>query len=206
MKKKRKKIPSPSEQFWGHLCFRMTRYWVMKQGGGFPYYTRVEHLIYQVRPTIIMFSLRFEIFTYRQTTDIKWTLLHIGPFVLLKQEAGIQVGDIIVQVNKTDCKWGDHTSVVSLIRKTDASVTIDVVTPVSLKEIAEIYNCKLTKNEQVATSDYGSSVGSESSDSSRNSTLTGVYSLTGSTSSGSASCTASRHSVVLATGNSSILW
>lgn len=122
------------------------------------------------------------------------------------KEAGIQVGDIIVQVNKTDCKWGDHTSVVSLIRKTDASVTIDVVTPVSLKEIAEIYNCKLTKNEQVATSDYGSSVGSESSDSSRNSTLTGVYSLTGSTSSGSASCTASRHSVVLATGNSSILW
>lgn len=52
MKKKRKKIPSPSEQFWGHLCFRMTRYWVMKQGGGFPYYTRVEHLIYRVRPTI----------------------------------------------------------------------------------------------------------------------------------------------------------
>lgn len=156
--------------------------------------------------TYHMFGLGFEIFTFRQTTDITWTLLHIGPFVLLKQEAGIQVGDIIVQVNKTDCKWGDHTSVVSLIRKTDASVTIDVVTPVSLKEIAEIYNCKLTKNEQVATSDYGSSVGSESSDSSRNSTLTGVYSLTGSTSSGSASCTASRHSVVLATGNSSILW
>ncbi|XP_068725631.1 rhophilin-2-B-like isoform X1 [Montipora capricornis] len=122
------------------------------------------------------------------------------------KEAGFQVGDIIVGVDKTDCKWGDHTSVVSLIRNTDTSVSIDLVTPTSLKEIAEIYNVKLARDEQVVTSDYGSSISSESSNSSPSSTLNGVYSLTGSSSFGSTRGTPSHHSAVLATGNESILW
>ena len=95
---------------------------------------------------------------------------------------------------------------VSLIRNTDTSVSIDLVTPTSLKEIAEIYNVKLARDEQVVTSDYGSSISSESSNSSPSSTLNGVYSLTGSSSSGSTRGTPSHHSAVLATGNESILW
>ena len=126
----------------------------------------------------------------------------------LKQEAGIQVGDIIVGVNETDCKWGDHAFVVSLIRKTETCVTLDIVTPKSLKEIADIYNVKLARDEQIVTSDYSGSAGSSSSSSSssRHSSLKGVYSLTGSTSSGSRPGTPSRHSAVLQMGNESILW
>lgn len=123
------------------------------------------------------------------------------------KDAGIQVGDIIVAVNKKDCKWGDHPSVVSLIRNTESCVTLDIVTPGSLKEIAEIYNVKLARDESVVTSDYSGSIGSHSSSSSRNSfTLNGVYSLTGSNSSGSRPSTPVHHSVVLETGNESILW
>ena len=110
-------------------------------------------------------------------------------------------------MNKKDCKWGDHPSVVSLIRNTESCVTLDIVTPGSLKEIAEIYNVKLARDESVVTSDYSGSIGSHSSSSSRNSfTLNGVYSLTGSNSSGSRPSTPVHHSVVLETGNESILW
>jgi len=122
------------------------------------------------------------------------------------EEAGIQVGDIIIGVNNADCKWGDHTSVVSLIRNTETCVALDIVTPSSLKEIAEIYNVKLARDEQAVTSDYSGSIGSHSSSSSRNSTLNGTYSLTSSSSSGSRPVTPVRHSAVLETGNQSILW
>lgn len=133
-------------------------------------------------------------------------ILSYMSFFFYQQEAGIQVGDIIVGVNEKDCKWGDHASIVSLIRNTETCVTLRLVTPSSLKEITEIYNVKLVKDEQVVTSDYSGSIGSGSSSSSRNSTLNGVYSLTGSSSSGSRPGTPSRHSAVLQTGNESILW
>ena len=97
----------------------------------------------------------------------------------------------------------------SLIRNTETCVTLDIVTPKSLKEIAEIYNVKLARDEQIVTSDYNSgSAGSSSSSSSssRNSSLKGVYSLTGSISSGSRPGTPSRHSAVLEMGSESILW
>lgn len=123
------------------------------------------------------------------------------------QDAGIQVGDIITSVNEKDCKWGDHPFVVSLIRNTETSVTLVIVTPCSLKDIAELYNVKLARDDQVVTSDYGDSNGSQSSGSSRNSTLNGVYSQTSSSSSGSTrSGTPVRHSSVLEMGNESILW
>ena len=119
----------------------------------------------------------------------------------------MQVGDIITSVDETDCKWGDHPFVVSLIRNTETSVTLDIVTPCSLKDIAELYNVKLAREYQVVTSDYGDSNGSQSSGSSRNSTLNGVYSQTSSSSSGSTrSGTPVQHSSVLETGNESILW
>lgn len=85
-------------------------------------------------------------------------------------------------------------------------MTLDIVTPGSLKEIAEIYNLKLAKDEHVVTSDYSGSVGSHSSSSSQNSTLNGLYSLTSSNSSGSRPSTPVRHSAVLESGNESILW
>ncbi|KAL9974981.1 hypothetical protein ACROYT_G012093 [Oculina patagonica] len=123
------------------------------------------------------------------------------------KDAGIQVGDIITSVNETDCKWGDHPFVVSLIRNTDTSVTLDIVTPCSLKDIASLYNVKLSREDQVVTSDYSGSIGSQSSASSRNSTLNGLYSKSSSNSSGSTrSSTPSRHSSVLEMGNESILW
>lgn len=110
-------------------------------------------------------------------------------------------------MDEIDCKWGDHPFVVSLIRNTDTSVTLTVVTPSSLKDITELYNVKLAREDQVVTSDYSDSNGSQSSGSSRNSTLNGVYSQTSSSSSGSASSgTAVRHSSVLEMGNESILW
>ena len=123
------------------------------------------------------------------------------------QDAGLQVGDIITAVNKKDCKWGDHPSVVSLIRKTDTSVTLDFVTPCCLKDIALLYNVKLAREDQVVTSDYSDSIGSQSSGSSRNSTLNGLYSQTSSSSSGSTRAgTPARHSTVLDMGIQSILW
>lgn len=110
-------------------------------------------------------------------------------------------------MNETDSKWGDHPFVVSLIRNTDASVTLDIVTPCSLKDIAALYNVKLAVEDQVVTSDYSDSIGSQSSASSRNSTLNGLYSQPSSSSSGSTrSSTAARHSSVLEMGNESILW
>lgn len=124
------------------------------------------------------------------------------------KDAGVQVGDVITGVDNTDCKWGDHSFVVSLIRNTETCVTLDIVTPSSLKEIAEIYNVKLARDDQVVTSDYSGSIGSRSSSSSRNSTLNGLYSLTGSThsSTGSRPGTPVKHSAVLETGNESIMW
>ena len=124
------------------------------------------------------------------------------------QDAGIHVGDIITSVEDVDCKWGDHPFVVSLIRNTDASVTLSIVTPGSLKEITELYNVKLAREDQVVTSDYSDSNGSQSSGSSRNSSLNGVYSQTSSSSSGSTRSRTPnvRHSSVLEMGNESILW
>lgn len=96
----------------------------------------------------------------------------------------------------------------SLIRNTDASVTLDIVTPGSLKDIATLYNVKLATEDQVVTSDYSESIGSQSSASSRNSTLNGLhYQASSSSSSGSTrSSNATRHSSVLEMGNESILW
>lgn len=123
------------------------------------------------------------------------------------QDAGIHVGDIITSVDEIDCKWGDHPFVVSLIRNTDSSVTLGIVTPGSLKAITELYNVKLAREDQVVTSDYSDSNGSQSSGSSRNSTLNGVYSQTSSSSSGSTRSGApARRSSVLEMGNESILW
>ena len=123
------------------------------------------------------------------------------------QDAGIRVGDIITSVDETNCKWGDHPFVVSLIRKTDSSVTLSVVTPRSLKEITELYNVKLAREDQGVTSDYGDSNGSQSSGSSRNSTLNGAYSQTSSSSGSTRSRTPDiRHSSFLEMGNESILW
>lgn len=123
------------------------------------------------------------------------------------QDAGIHVGDIITSVDETDCKWGDHPFVVSLIRNTDSSVNLGIVTPGSLKAITELYNVKLAREDQVVTSDYSDSNGSQSSGSSRNSTLNGVYSQTSSSSSGSTRSGApARRSSVLEMGNESILW
>lgn len=124
------------------------------------------------------------------------------------QDAGIYVGDIITSVEDVDCKWGDHPFVVSLIRNTDASVTLGIVTPGSLKDITELYNVKLAREGQVVTSDYSDSNGSQSSGSSRDSTLTGVYSQTSSSSSGSTRSRTPniRHSSVLEMGDESILW
>lgn len=123
------------------------------------------------------------------------------------QDAGIRIGDIITSVDETDCKWGDHPFVVSLIRKTDSSVTLSVVTPRSLKEITELYNVKLAREDQGVTSDYGDSNGSQSSGSSRNSTLNGAYSQTSSSSGSTRSRTPDiRHSSFLEMGNESILW
>lgn len=124
------------------------------------------------------------------------------------KDAGIHVGDIITSVGEIDCKWGDHPFVVSLIRKTDSSVTLGLVTPSSLKDITELYNVKLAREDQVVTSDYSDSNGSQSSGSSRNSTLNGVYSQTSSSSSGSTRSRTSdvRHSTLLEMGNESILW
>lgn len=137
---------------------------------------------------------------------ISFCLLTLGVCSPL-QDAGLLVGDIITSVDATDCKWGDHPFVVSLIRNTDTSVILTVVTPSSLKDITELYNVKLAREDQVVTSDYSDSNGSQSSGSSRNSTLNGVYSQTSSSSSGSArSGTAVRHSSVLEMGNESILW
>lgn len=123
------------------------------------------------------------------------------------QDAGIRIGDIITSVDETNCKWGDHPFVVSLIRKTDSSVTLSVVTPRSLKEITELYNVKLAREDQGVTSDYGDSNGSQSSGSSRNSTLNGAYSQTSSSSGSTRSRTPDiRHSSFLEMGNESILW
>ena len=117
------------------------------------------------------------------------------------------MGDIITSVDEIDCKWGDHPFVVSLIRKTDSSVTLSVVTPRSLKEITELYNVKLAREDQGVTSDYGDSNGSQSSGSSRNSTLNGVYSQTSSSSGSTRSRTPDiRQSSFLEMGNESILW
>ena len=87
-------------------------------------------------------------------------------------------------------------------------MTLDIVTPSSLKEITEIYNVKLARDDQVVTSDYSGSIGSRSSSSSRNSTLNGLYSLTGSTHSSTSSRpgTPVKHSAALETGSESILW
>jgi len=123
------------------------------------------------------------------------------------QDAGIHVGDIITSVDEIDCKWGDHPFVVSLIRNTDSSVTLGIVTPGSLKAITKLYNVKLAREDQAVTSDYSDSNGSQSSGSSRNSTLNGVYSQTSSSSSGSTRSGApARRSSVLEMGNESILW
>ena len=73
MKKKRKKIPPPSEQFWGTqtifsndrillLLGHETRWRIPLLHKG-----RTLDLLSQ---TYHMFGLRFEIFTFRQTTDI----------------------------------------------------------------------------------------------------------------------------------------
>lgn len=129
-------------------------------------------------------------------------------FVTSLQDAGIRVGDIITSVDEIDCKWGDHPFVVSFIRKTDSSVTLGIVTPSSLKDIMELYNVKLAREDQVVTSDYSDSNGSQSSGSSRNSSLNGVYSQTSSSSSGSTRSRTPdvRHSALLEMGNESILW
>lgn len=123
------------------------------------------------------------------------------------KDAGIQAGDIITAVNLTDCKWGDHSSVVSLIRNTETCVTLETVTPSSLQQIASLYNVKLTRDDQVVTSDYSGSLGSHSSGSSRNSTLNGLSSQESSSPPESTrSGTPVRHSVLLDMGNESILW
>lgn len=156
-------------------------------------------------PVVVSACMRSQL---KEMWSVRKDLFILWGSLLLKQEAGIQVGDIIIGVNETDCKWGDHTFVVSLIRNTETCVTLDIVTPKSLKEIAEIYNVKLARDEQIVTSDYSGSAGSSSSScsSSRKSSLKGVYSLTGSTSSGSRPGTPSCHSAVLEMGNESILW
>lgn len=137
-----------------------------------------------------------------------WVNLFFIFYFFASQDAGVQVGDVITGVDNADCKWGDHSFVVSLIRNTETCVTLDIVTPSSLKEIAEIYNVKLARDDQVVTSDYSGSIGSRSSSSSRNSTLNGLYSLTGSThsSTGSRPGTPVKHSAALETGNESIMW
>ena len=110
-------------------------------------------------------------------------------------------------MNETDCKWGDHPSVVALIRNTETSAMLEIVTPSSLQHIALLYNVKLARDDQVVTSDYSGSIGSQSSGSSRNSTLNGLYSQTSSSSSGSTrSGTSVRRSTLLDMGNESILW
>ena len=95
----------------------------------------------------------------------------------------------------------------SLIRNTETCVTLETVTPSSLQHIASLYNVKLTRDDQVVTSDYSGSLGSHSSGSSRNSTLNGLSSQESSSPPGSTrSGTPVRHSVLLEMGNESILW
>ena len=118
------------------------------------------------------------------------------------------MGDIIIGVNGTDCKWSDHSSVVSLVRNSKTNVNLEVVTPLLLMDIAALYNVKLSREDNQETSDYSTSdsLRSQSSESSRNSSLNGAFSLSSRNSSVSLPSTPLRHSAVLEAGDESILW
>ena len=117
------------------------------------------------------------------------------------QKAGVRVGDVVIGVNNEDVKWGDHAFVVGLIRKAQTEVTLQLVTPFSLKAIAAHYNLQLANCERLET-ESGSSLKSNSSSSSGDS-MNGAFS-TGTTS--QASTPRSRQSILLEDANTSALW
>jgi hypothetical protein len=82
------------------------------------------------------------------------------------QDAGLQVGDIVIGVNGTDVKWNEHIDVVSTIRELTDQVSLQIRTPHSLKEIATHCNLKVIKSDSSLSTNDKMSVSSEGSSSS----------------------------------------
>ncbi|KAK3703967.1 hypothetical protein QZH41_009890, partial [Actinostola sp. cb2023] len=81
-------------------------------------------------------------------------------------DAGLQVGDIIIGVDSIDVKWKQHSDVVGIIRDQSDSVTLEIKTPHSLREIAIHCNLKVIKSDSSLSTNDKLSISSDGSTSS----------------------------------------
>lgn len=84
----------------------------------------------------------------------------------MPQDAGLQVGDIIIGVDGVDVKWDQHSDVVEIIRNKTDTVTLEIKTPNSLREIATHCNLRVIKSDSSISTNDKMSISSDGSTSS----------------------------------------